>query len=58
MLRIFSEFFSSGKFVTSLNASFIGLILKKVNAENIIDFLPITLVGCISELLSKVLAPG
>ena len=55
IMRIFSEFFSSGKFVSSLNATFIGLILNKVNAENIQDFRPINLVECICKLLSKVL---
>ena len=50
------EFFSSGKFVRSLNATFIELFPKKVNAENRRDFRPISLVGCIYKLLSKVLA--
>jgi len=54
--RMFVEFFSSGRFVASLNATFIGLIPKKANAENIRDFRPISLVGCIYKLLSKVLA--
>jgi len=56
MMRMFFEFFSSGKFVANLNATFIGLIPKKANAENIRDFRPISLVGCIYKLLSKVLA--
>jgi len=56
VMGMFSEFFSSGKFVRSLNATFIGLIPKKANAENIRDFRPISLVGCIYKLLSKVLA--
>jgi len=53
---MFAEFFSSGKFVASLNTTFIGLIPKKVGATNIKDFRPISLVGCIYKLLSKVLA--
>ena len=56
VIRMFAEFFSLGRFVASLNAMFIGLILKKANAENIRDFRPIRLVGCIYKLLSKVLA--
>ena len=56
VMGMFSEFFSLGKFVRSLNATFIGLIPKKVNAENIRDFRPISLVGCLYKLLSKVLA--
>ena len=44
--------------MASLNATFIGLIPKKANAENIRDFRLISLVGCIYKLLSKVLAEG
>ena len=40
----------------SLNDTFIGLIPKRANAENIRDFRPISLVGCMHKLLSKVLA--
>ena len=53
---MFSEFYHTGKFVASLNATFIGLIPKKANAEDIRDYRPISLVGCIYKLLSKVLA--
>jgi len=56
VMRMFAKFFSSGRFVASLNATFIGLIPKKPNAKNIRDFRPISLVGCIYKLLSKVLA--
>ena len=56
VMRMFSEFFSSKKFVSSVNATFIGLIPKKLNAESITDFRPISLLGCIYKLLSKVLA--
>jgi len=55
-MGMFSAFYSSGKFVRSLNATFIGLIPKKANAENTRDFRPISLVGCIYKLLSKALA--
>jgi len=54
-MKMFSEFFSSGKFARSFNATFIGLIPKKINAESIRVFRPISLVGCIYKLLSKVL---
>ena len=40
----------------AFNATFIGLIPKKANAENMRDFLSISLVGYIYKLLSKVLA--
>jgi len=56
VMKMVTEFLSSGKFVASINATFIGLIPKKANAENIRDFRPINLVGCIYKLLSKVLA--
>ena len=43
-------------FERSLNASFLTIILKKGNAVNIKDFRPISLVGSVYKLLSKVLA--
>jgi len=55
-MNMFAEFFSSGKFVASLNITFISLIPKKIGAVNIKDFRPISLVGCMCKLLSKVLA--
>ena len=39
-----------------MNASFLTLIPKKCNAINIKDFRPISLVGSVYKLLSKVLA--
>ena len=42
-------------FEWSLNASFLSLIPKKNNALNIKDFQPISLVGSMYKLLSKVL---
>ena len=56
VLNMFAEFYSSGKFVASLNSTFIGLIPKKARVVNIKDFRSISLVGCICKLLSKVLA--
>ena len=53
---MFSEFYTNGKFVASLNATFIGLIPERGDAENINDYRPISLIGCIYKLLSKVLA--
>ena len=43
-------------FEKSLNATFLCLIPKKINAINIKDFHPISLVGSLYKLLSKVLA--
>jgi len=56
VMKMFAEFFASGKFVASLNSTFIALILKKARAIDIKDFRPISLVGSICKLLSKVLA--
>ena len=56
VLTLFSEFHLNGKFVASLNATFIGLIPKKADAQNIKDYRPISLIGCVYKLLSKVLA--
>ena len=41
-------------FEKSLNASFLALIPKKVDVVEIKDFLPISLVGGICKIISKV----
>jgi len=56
MMSMLAKFFCSGKFVASMNTTFISLILKKTNAVDIRDFWPISLDDCIYKLLSKVLA--
>ena len=53
---MFLDFNTNGKFVASLNATFIGLIPKRADAQNIMDYRPISLIDCIYKLLSKVLA--
>ena len=55
VLAVFEEFHHHSKFEKSLNATFIALILKKNDASNIRDFRPISLVGSLYKLLSKVL---
>ena len=45
VLVVFEEFHKYSKFVKTLNASFIALILNKLNANNIRDFRPIRLIG-------------
>ena len=55
-MAFFGEVYEYGKFERSLNATFISLIPKKINAMNIRDFRPISLIGCIYKLVAKVLA--
>ncbi|KAL6338492.1 hypothetical protein AAG906_020588 [Vitis piasezkii] len=50
------EFYENGKFVKNLNATFIVLIPKKLGAEDLGDFRPISLVGSLYKWLTKVLA--
>ncbi len=56
VMAFFGEVHEYGQFERSLNATFISLIPKKINAVNICDFCPISLIGCIYKLLVKVLA--
>lgn len=56
VMALFDEFHSSGKFVRSMNSTFICLIPKKKGAENISDFRPISLVSSTYKIVSKVLA--
>ena len=56
VLAVFEEFYHHGKFEKSLNATFIALIPKKNDASNFRDFSPISLVGGLYKILSKVLA--
>ena len=56
VMDFFDYFHRHSVFERSLNASFLTLILKKCNAVNIKDFRPISLVGSVCKLLSKVLA--
>ena len=55
-MDVFDYFHRHSVFERSLNASFLTLIPKKCNAVNIKDFHPISLVGNVYKLLSKVLA--
>ena len=55
-MAFFDHFHRSAEFERSLNASFLSLIPKKNNALNIKDFRPISLVGSVYKLLSKILA--
>ena len=55
-MDFFDYFHRHSMFEWSMNASFLTLIPKKCNAVNIKDFHPISLVGSVYKLLSKVLA--
>ena len=52
----FREFHERGRFVKSLNATFLVLVPKKGGAENLKDFRPISLMESLYKLLAKVLA--
>ena len=56
IIGFFREFHERGRFVKSLNATFLVLVLKKGGAEDLKDFRPISLVGSLYKLLAKVLA--
>ena len=53
---VFHNFHTQAVFEKSLNASFLALIPKKVDAVEVKDFQPINLVGGIYKIISKVLA--
>lgn len=52
MLRELDE---KGRFVRSINGTFIVLILKKGGAEDLMDFRSISLVGSLYKWVAKVL---
>ena len=56
IMAVFSEFHERGKFVNSINSTFIALIPKVHGAKDIKDFRPTSLVGGIYKIIAKVLA--
>ena len=56
IMAVFHSFHTQAMFEKSLNASFLALIPKKVVVVDVKDFRPISLVGGIYKILSKVLA--
>ena len=56
VLKMFKDFFETGKFVQSLTTTFIVLVLKKSGAKDLKDFRPISQVNSLYKLISKVLA--
>ena len=55
-MAVFHNFHTYTMFEKSLNASFLALISKKVDAMEVKDFRPISLVGGIYKIIYKVLA--
>jgi hypothetical protein len=55
-MEAFKEFHSRWKFEKSINATFVSVIPKKASAVDVKDFCPISLVGGIYKIISKVLA--
>jgi hypothetical protein len=55
-MAVFAEFHARGKFVKSINSTFISLFPKVHGAKEIKDFRPISLVGGIYKIIAKVLA--
>ena len=56
VMNLFRQFHETGKFVRSLNATFLVLIPKKGGVEDLKDFRPISLMGGLYKWLAKVLA--
>jgi hypothetical protein len=55
IMAVFREFHGKGRFEKNIIATFISLIPKKVGMVDIKDFCPISLVGAIYKIISKVL---
>uniref|UniRef100_A0A2N9G4U0 Reverse transcriptase domain-containing protein n=1 Tax=Fagus sylvatica TaxID=28930 RepID=A0A2N9G4U0_FAGSY len=56
LMAVFHEFHVQCSFEKSLNATFLTLIPKKVEAIEVKDFCPISLVGSVYKIIAKVLA--
>ncbi|RVX06988.1 LINE-1 retrotransposable element ORF2 protein [Vitis vinifera] len=56
IVDVFKEFYEDKSFAKSLNSTFLVLIPKKVGAEDLGDFRPISLLGGVYKLLAKVLS--
>ena len=56
IMEMFREFHANETFIRSLNATFLVLIPKKGDAEDLKNFRPISLLGSLYKILAKVLA--
>jgi len=50
------RFAEGGSWLKGTNASFITLVSKVVNPQQLNDFRPISLVGCVYKIISKILS--
>ena len=55
IMEMFREFHANETFIKSLNVTFLVLIPKKGDAEDLKDFRPISLLGSLYKILTKVL---
>lgn len=55
-LAFLAEFHANGRLVKGSNSSFICLIPKKDNPQQVGDLRPISLIGCMYKVLAKLLA--
>ena len=55
-MKVFKDFFETGKFVRSINTTFLVMVPKKGGPEVIKDCMPISLVGNLYKLIAKALA--
>ena len=56
IMNVFHAFHAFAVFEKSLNATFLALIPKKVDAVDVKDFQPISLVGGLYKIIAKVLS--
>ena len=56
IMNVFHSFHALAVFEKSLNATFLALIPKKIDAVDVKDFRPISLVGGLYKIIAKVLA--
>ena len=56
IMEMFREFHANETFIRSLNSTFLVLIPKKGDAEDLMDIRPISLLGSLYKILAKVLA--
>ena len=55
-MRFLTEFHRNGKLTKGVNSMLIVLIPKAVSPQRLVDYRPITLMGCMYKVLAKVLA--